>query len=88
VCVDACRILHHAYAQFGIGSELRAVDLVVQDAAGRMVMHGTPEPSWEGTMLDGHCILTLPSDQCFVDATVEQYPQIAQLGQGCELKPN
>jgi hypothetical protein len=29
-----------------------------------------------------HCILTLPGDQRFVDATVGQYPQIAQLRLG------
>lgn len=36
-CVDACRILHHPYAQLGLRSQLRAVDLgaVTPPGAGR-----------------------------------------------------
>lgn len=81
VCVDACRILQHAYGQFGMPSELHAVSLDVVDARGD-VIHHAPEPSWEGTVLDGHCILYLPDDCRFVDATVEQYRQVAHRGLG------
>jgi hypothetical protein len=77
-CVDACRVLHYAYAQLGLRSELRAVDLCVSDTSGRVIMHGTPEPSWEGTVLDGHAVLLLPDVPRFVDPTVEQFPEIAR----------
>jgi GNAT superfamily N-acetyltransferase len=76
VCVDACRILQHAYGQFGMRSELQAVELDVVDARGS-VIHHAPEPSWEGNVLDGHCILYLSDDRRFIDATVEQYRRLA-----------
>ena len=82
ICVDSCRILQCCYAQFGIRSEIRAVDLAVTDDAGRTYMHGSPEPSWEGNVLDGHCILYLPDEQRVVDATIEQFREIARLKQG------
>jgi hypothetical protein len=41
-------------------------------------MHGSPVPSWEGNVLDGHAVLCLPDVQRFVDATVEQYREIAR----------
>ena len=78
VCVDACRILQHAYGQFGMPSELRAVELDVIDRRGR-VIHHAPEPSWDGDVLDGHCIVYLPDDQRFIDATVEQYRHLSHL---------
>jgi hypothetical protein len=77
-CVDACRTLHYAYAQLGLRSQLRAVDLTVCDSTGRVVMHGSPVPSWEGNVLDGHAVLCLPDVQRFVDATVEQCREIAR----------
>jgi hypothetical protein len=82
ICVDSCRILQCCYAQFGIRSEIRAVDLAVTDDAGRTYMHGTPQPSWEGNVLDGHCILYLPDEQRVVDATIEQFREIARLKHG------
>jgi len=62
--------------------QIRAVDLAVTDDAGRMYMHGSPQPSWEGNVLDGHCILYLPDEQRVVDATIEQFREIARLKQG------
>jgi hypothetical protein len=35
--------------------------------------------------LNEHCILTLPDDQRFVDATIEQYPKVARLRLGQTL---
>lgn len=81
-CVDACMTLHYGYGQLGIRADLQFVDLVVQDSAGRVVMHGTPEPSWDGAELDGHCVLWLPGCRRLVDATVAQYPEAARLGLG------
>ncbi len=82
ICVDSCRILQCCYAQFGIRSEIRAVDMAVTDDAGRTYIHGTPQPSWEGNVLDGHCILYLPDEQRVVDATIEQFREIARLKHG------
>jgi hypothetical protein len=82
VCVDACQTIRHALAQFGIEAQLVAVDLVVDDPARGTTLHGTPEPSWEGTELDGHCILWLPRARRFLDPTVTQYPDAARLGLG------
>ena len=82
ICVDGCRILQWCYAVLGIRSEIRAVHLAVTDDAGRTVVHGSLRPSWEGTVLDGHCILYLPDEQRVVDATVEQFREIARLKRG------
>jgi hypothetical protein len=82
VCVDGCRILQWCYAMLGIRSEIRAVHLAVTDEAGRTLVHGGLEPSWEGNVLDGHCILYLPDEQRIVDATVEQFREVARLKRG------
>jgi hypothetical protein len=43
-----------------------------------------PQPSWERSVLDGHCILYLPGDQRIVDVTVEQFREsAAQDGAAC-----
>jgi hypothetical protein len=81
-CLDGCRILQRCYALFGIRSEIRAVDLVVTDETGQMVRHGSPRPSWEGNVLDGHCILHLPGEQRIIDATIEQFREIGRLKMG------
>jgi hypothetical protein len=70
--------LQHAYGQFGMRSELRAVELDIVDARGE-VIHHAPQPSWEGNVLSGHCIVCLPDDHRFIDATVEQYRRVAHL---------
>lgn len=82
ICVGACETLRYAYGQLGIRAELRAVQLTVDDPAGNIALYGTLEPSWEGTELDGHCILWLPGSRRFVDPTVEQYAEVARLGLG------
>lgn len=82
VCVDACQTLRYAFAEFGIEAQVVAVDLVVDDPARGTTVHGTPVPSWEGTVLDGHCILWLPRWRRFLDPTVTQYADAARLGFG------
>ncbi len=81
-CVDACMTLHYGYGQLGIRADLQFVDLVVQDSAGHIIMHGNPQPTWNGTELDGHCVLWLPESRRFVDPTVAQYPAVARLALG------
>jgi hypothetical protein len=81
-CVDACLTLRYGYGQLGIRADLQFVDLVVQDSAGNTIMHGNPQPTWDGTELDGHCILWLPGSRRFVDPTVAQYPAVAQMALG------
>ncbi len=82
VCVDACQTLRYALGQFAIGAELAAVDLVVDDPGRGSAVHGTPEPSWDSTELDGHCVLWLPQWRRFIDPTVTQYADAARLGLG------
>jgi hypothetical protein len=77
-CIDACRILHYAYAQFGIRSELRAVVVTIRYSDGRMGR--TPVPSWNGAELAGHAILCFPDAARFVDPTVEQFPGVGGTG--------
>jgi hypothetical protein len=83
VCVDACLTIGHALGQFGIRTALRAADLGIRDARdGQTILHGHPAPHWDGKMLVGHCILTLPDQDRFIDATVEQFPQVRALRLG------
>jgi len=84
VCVDGCLTVGHALAQFGIATELRAVDLAIRDQrTGRGVFRTRPRPHWEGqTLVGGHCILTLPDDGRYIDPTIEQYPEVASLRLG------
>ena len=87
VCVGACEVLRHAYGQLGVAAELRAVELTVEVPDGNMIVYGTLQPSWDGLVLDGHCILWLPQSRRFVDPTVEQYAEVARFGLGPIVGP-
>jgi hypothetical protein len=85
ICVDACMVLKHAYAQFGINSEVRVVDLVVEQAGGRRRQFGTPTPTWsgpDGNVFNGHAVLVLPDSDRYVDPTIEQFEVIRRLNMG------
>lgn len=77
MCVDSALTLHYAYEQLGIIAQPRAVDLVVADErTSKKVYYGRPDPQWQGSTFLGHCVLWLPRSRRFIDATVEQYPEI------------
>ncbi|WP_327668120.1 MULTISPECIES: hypothetical protein [unclassified Streptomyces] len=84
ICVDAALALRHAFGQYGIRSELQPVDLNIRNREGDEEVFRTSEQSWsaDGTVFHGHCLLVLPDSQRLVDATVEQFAQIAALNQG------
>ncbi|MFF9410769.1 hypothetical protein ACF1B0_35395 [Streptomyces anandii] len=83
VCVDACLTLRHAYGQLGVRAEQRPLDLAVQhndDGVG--TCYGSLAPSWTGTSWNRHRVLVLPDSERFVDATVEQFEEIREIGAG------
>ncbi|MFF5185657.1 hypothetical protein ACFY30_18040 [Streptomyces sp. NPDC000345] len=83
VCVDACLTLRHAYGQLGVRADLLPVDLAVQHKDdGDGTRYGSLTPSWTGTSWNGHCVLVLPDSERFVDATVEQFDEIREIGAG------
>jgi hypothetical protein len=82
VCVDACMTLRNAYGQLGVRAELLPVDLVVQHRDGGGTRYGSLTPSWTGTSWNGHCVLVLPDSERFVDATVEQFDELREIGDG------
>ncbi|MFF3412763.1 hypothetical protein ACFYW8_42875 [Streptomyces sp. NPDC002742] len=82
VCVDACMTLRNAYGQLGVRAELLPVDLTVQYKDGGGTRYGSLTPSWTGTSWNGHCVLVLPDSERFVDATVEQFEEIREIGAG------
>ncbi|QCD60291.1 hypothetical protein [Streptomyces hawaiiensis] len=82
VCVDACQTLRNAYGQLGVRAELQPVNLVIQDSNGDRVRHGSLQPSWTGTSWNGHCVLILPDCERIVDATVEQFDKVREVGAG------
>lgn len=85
ICVDAALTLQQAYAQFGIVSHLRAVDLVVEQADGRRRLYGSPAPGWSGpdnSVYNGHAVLVLPAHGRYVDVTVEQFKEVRRHGLG------
>jgi hypothetical protein len=77
LCVSASMVLHYAFNQFGITSEIHAVDLVVVDErSDQGVMYGRPDPQWDNDDFDGHCVLWLPRSRRLIDATVGQFPEV------------
>jgi hypothetical protein len=80
VCVDACQVLRHAFGQFAVPAGLAAAEVTVEDPVRGISHYGSAVPSWDGTELDGHCILSLPSLGRFADPTVTQFPAAAVLG--------
>lgn len=82
VCVDACQTLRNAYGQLGVRAELQPVDLVIQDRNGNRVRYGSLKPTWTGTSWNGHCVLVLPDAERIVDATVEQFDKVREIGVG------
>ena len=82
ICVDACLTLRHAFGQFGITAELRAVQLVIRMPSGRRIQRAGPEPAWDGARLAGHCVLWLPETGRFIDPTAEQFPEVARYKKG------
>lgn len=82
-CVDDCLVLAHAYAQFGMETEVRIAELTVTDSvtASREV-HGSVAPRWEDGMFHGHTVVWLPQHSCLVDPTAEQYEEIAAYQNG------
>lgn len=82
-CVDACRTLGFALAQLGIRTELRAAELIIHNnRTGQMTRRAPQIPSWQGSELTGHCILTLPEQDRFIDATIEQFREVGALKLG------
>ncbi|MBA2811509.1 hypothetical protein E0500_030290 [Streptomyces sp. KM273126] len=82
VCVDACQTLRNAYGQLGVRAELLPVDLEVRDRDGGGTRYGSLTQSWTGTSWNGHCVLVLPDSKRFVDATVEQFDEVREIGMG------
>ncbi|MFC9536000.1 hypothetical protein ACFT38_36870 [Streptomyces sp. NPDC056975] len=80
VCVDACMTLRNAYGQLGVRAELLPVDLAIQSEDGGGTRYGSLTPSCTGTSWNGHCVLVLPDSERFVDATVEQFDEIREIG--------
>lgn len=82
-CVDAALTLRHCYEQLGIESQILPVDLVVSNQqSGQRNLYGAATPSWDGKVFHGHCVVYLPGSRRFVDATVEQYPEVRGLRLG------
>lgn len=82
-CVEDCVILAHAYVQFGIVAQIRAVELIVTDVRhGWHQTWGNLAPYWQDDLMHGHTVLWLPEYRYLVDPTIEQVPEIAALGRG------
>lgn len=82
VCVDACMTLRNAFGQLGVRAELLPVDLAIRNTDGGGTRYGSLTPSWTGTSWNGHCVLVLPDSERFVDATVEQFDEVREIGAG------
>jgi hypothetical protein len=78
MCLDACHVLRHGYAQLGIRATLCAVTMVAEDARGRCTRYGSAEPHFDGRgNFHGHCVLYQPESGHYVDPTVQQFPELA-----------
>jgi hypothetical protein len=74
--------LRNAYGQLGVRAELLPVGLAIQKQDGSGTRYGSLTPSWTGTSWNGHCVLVLPDSGRFVDATVEQFDEVREIGMG------
>jgi hypothetical protein len=77
-CLDAARILQRVYRELGVRSGIVPVQLAVRDSQGAGTMYGSPTPHYDGTSFVGHCVLMLPDDGRLIDATVGQFPDVAE----------
>src|SRR5438067_7362779 len=83
LCVDSSIVLQHAFAMLGVDADVRPVDLVIANqASGKHTMYGRPDPYWDGTNFNGHCVLSLPQSGRMLDTTVEQFPEARRPGWG------
>ncbi|MGW4394938.1 hypothetical protein ACWEHA_06570 [Amycolatopsis nivea] len=77
LCVSGSMMLHYAYAQLGIASEVHAVDVVITDERTQQhVAYGRQDPYWDGETFHGHCLLHLPRTRRMIDPAVEQFPEV------------
>jgi hypothetical protein len=75
--VSGPMMLHQAYAQLGIASEVHSVELVIEDErTGRRVTYGRLDPYWEVDTFHGHCVLHLPRTRRSIDPAVGQFPEV------------
>lgn len=82
ICVGACMTLRHAYGQLGVRAELLPVDLAIRTPDGGGTRYGSLTPTWTSMSWNGHCVLLLPDSERVVDATVEQFDEVREVGMG------
>lgn len=77
LCVSGSMMLHHAFAQLGIESEVHAAAVVITDKRARQrVVYGRLDPYWDGGKFHGHCLVYLPRTRRVIDPAVEQFPEV------------
>ncbi|MFI6705377.1 hypothetical protein ACIBF7_03025 [Nonomuraea sp. NPDC050478] len=82
-CLDDCMTLVHAYAQLGIPAQIRAAEVSITNTSTKTtISRGSLTPHWEGDAIHGHTVVWLPTLDHLVDVTVEQFPEIAAIGEG------
>lgn len=80
MCLDAAHTLRQVYLWLGMRANVIPVQLMVEPVAGSQggTRYGNEHPHYNGDRFAGHCILHLPDDGRFIDATVGQFPEIAR----------
>lgn len=73
-CIDGCLILHHALAEYGLGSDIQATGVAVMRGEER-VLYDHACYDRDG-FFDGHTILIVPEAGRFIDPTIQQFPEI------------
>jgi hypothetical protein len=75
-CVDACLTMHHALAEFGIGTAVEAVRLAIEGNGSHTLYGGDgPHYNTDGTF-NGHAVLLVPEAGRFIDPTIQQYREV------------
>jgi hypothetical protein len=74
-CVDGCLTLHHALAEYGIGSRVEAVAIRLR-GSGRETAYGqNPRYNADGTF-NGHTVLVVTDAGRFIDPTIQQFSEV------------
>jgi hypothetical protein len=76
-CVDGCLTLHHALAEYGIGSRVEAIGLSIEGNGSRTLYASRQGPRYNADgSFNGHAVLVVPDAGRFIDPTIQQYPEV------------
>lgn len=72
VCAQACLHLVDAYRLLGVEANIVPVTVAIKEGS-NLACYGEDPPRWDDNVYVGHCIVSLPDAERFVDPTIQQF---------------